>query len=62
MGELAAAGLMAALSSQLFGVSPWDPATYVAVPVLFALLAGLAAWLPARRATALEPATVLRAE
>ncbi len=61
-GELAAAGLMAALSSQLFGVSPWDPATYAAVPVLFALLAGLAAWLPARRATALEPATVLRAE
>ena len=53
---------MSSLSSQLHGVSPWDPATYVAVPILFALLAGLAAYLPARRATALDPATVLRTE
>ena len=62
IGELAAAVLMASLSSQLHGVSPWDPATYLAVPVPFALLAGLAAYLPARRATALDPATVLRSE
>ena len=62
IGELGAAVLMSSLSSQLHGVSPWDPATYVAVPILFALLAGLAAYLPARRATALDPATVLRTE
>ncbi len=62
IGELAAAVLMSSLSSQLHGVSPWDPVTYVAVPVLFALLAGLAAYVPARRATALDPAAVLRTE
>ena len=62
IGEAGAAVLMWLLSSQLFGVSPWDPLTYAAVPVLFLALAGLAAWLPARRATALAPAAVLRAE
>ena len=62
IGVLAAAVLMSSLSSQLHGVSPWDPATYVAVPVLFALLAGLAAYAPARRATALDPAAVLRTD
>ena len=62
VGELAAAVLMSSLSSQLHGVSPWDPATYAAVPALFALLAGLAAYVPARRATAIEPAAVLRSE
>ena len=62
IGELAAAVLMSSLSSQLHGVGPWDPATYLAVPVLFALLAGLAAYVPARRATALDPATVLRSD
>ena len=62
IGEVGAAVLMWSLSSQLFGVSPWDPATYAAVPVLFLALTGLAAWLPARRATALAPSAVLRAE
>jgi len=62
IGVLAAAVLMSSLSSQLHGVSPWDPATYLGVPVLFALLAGLAAYVPARRASALDPATVLRSE
>ena len=62
IGELAAAVLMSSLSSQLHGVSPWDPAAYLAVPALFALLAALAAYVPARRATALNPATVLRSE
>ena len=62
IGELAAAVLMSSLSSQLYGVSPWDRATYLAVPVLFAVLAALAAYLPARRASALDPATVLRSE
>ena len=62
IGGLGAAVLISSLSSQLHGVSPWDPATYLAVPALFALLAGLAAYVPARRATALDPATVLRSE
>ena len=62
IGEVGAAVLMASLSSQLFGVGPWDPLTYAAVPVLFVALAVAAAWLPARRATKLDPVAVLRAE
>ena len=62
IGEIGAAVLMSSLSSQLFGVSPWDPVTYAAVPALFIALAALAAYVPARRATALDPALVLRAE
>ena len=62
LGELLAAVLMSSLSSLLFGVSPWDPFTYTAAPALFVALAGLAAYVPARRATARDPALVLRAE
>ena len=40
IGEIGAATLMSALSSQLFGVSPRDPITYAAVPALFFVLAG----------------------
>ena len=61
-GEIGAAGIMWTLSSQLFGVSPWDPVTYAAVPVLLIMLTALAADVPARRATAVDPAAVLRAE
>ena len=62
IGELAAALLMSSLASLLFGVSPWDPFTYAAAPALFVVLAGLAAYVPARRATGVDPALVLRAE
>ena len=62
IGEIGAAVLMSSLFSQLFGVGPWDPLTYAAVPVLFVALAVTAAWLPARRATKLDPVAVLRAE
>ena len=62
IGEIGAAVLMSSLSSQLFGVGPWDPLTYAAVPVLLIVLAMVAAWFPARRATALDPVAVLRAE
>ena len=53
---------MSSLSSLLFGVGPWDPVTYAAVPALLVVLAMVAAWFPARRATALDPVAVLRAE
>ena len=62
VGEIGAGVLMSSLSSQLFGVSPWDPVTYAAVPALLIGFAILAAWLPARRATAVELAAVLRTE
>ena len=62
IGEIGAVVAMSSLSSQLFGVSPWDPVTYAAVPVLLIVLAVVAAWLPASRATAVDPVAVLRAE
>ena len=62
IGEIGAATLMSLLSSQLFNVSPWDPITYTAVPVLLIMLAAAAAWLPARRGTAVDAVGVLRAE
>ena len=62
IGEVGAAVLMSSLSPQLFGVSPRDPITYAAVPALFVVLAGIAAYVPARRATAVDPSVTLRAE
>ena len=51
-----------ALSSQLFGVSPADPATLSGVTVTVLGAALLASWLPARRASRVEPQSVLRGE
>ena len=51
-----------ALSSQLFGVSPADPATLAAVSLTVLTAALLASWLPARRASRVEPQEVLRGE
>ncbi|MDP9120961.1 MAG: FtsX-like permease family protein, partial [Acidobacteriota bacterium] len=46
----------------LYGISPVDPLTFAAVPALLALAALAATFVPARRATAVDPLTVLRAE
>ncbi len=59
VGALAATRLM---SSQLFGVTSSDPVTYVAVSVLLIGIAGIATYLPARRATRVDPMVALRAE
>ncbi|HSS51194.1 MAG TPA: FtsX-like permease family protein, partial [Thermoanaerobaculia bacterium] len=56
---LAATRLMLAL---LYDVSPTDPWTFAAVPVLLAAVALLASWLPARRAAAGEPLEAIRTE
>ncbi|MGA9567475.1 MAG: ABC transporter permease [Candidatus Korobacteraceae bacterium] len=48
--------------SQLFGVSPFDPVTLLAGTLLVAMVALLAAMLPARRAASVEPMKALRAE
>jgi predicted permease len=62
VGVVAATGLMRLLKSLLFGVSPLDPFTYVSVPVVLAVSAMLASYLPARRAAAADPVEALRAE
>jgi hypothetical protein len=62
---LGIAGAMAAtrlMSRFLFETSPLDPLTYSLAPVLFCLLALLAAWVPARRAAAVDPMIALRDE
>jgi putative ABC transport system permease protein len=50
------------LESFLFGVGTTDPATFVAVGLLFAGVALLACWIPMRRAAAVNPAEALRCE
>ena len=67
LGGSAAGLVVAAISSRvlrqfLFEVSPLDPLTFVSVPLLMLLLALLAAWLPARRAAAIDPMKALRTE
>ena len=62
-GVLAALAVTRVLSSLLlYGVSPTDPAVMGGVAALLAIVALLASWLPARRATAVDPMAVLRSE
>ncbi len=51
-----------ALASQLYGVSPSDPLTLLAVGASLLIVATMACWLPARRATRIDPARTLRAD
>jgi ABC-type lipoprotein release transport system permease subunit len=50
------------LSTLLYDVSPTDPMTFVAVPLLFLLVAVVASYAPARRATRIDPVRALRAD
>jgi putative ABC transport system permease protein len=61
-GVAAALATMRLMSAVLFGVSPFDPLTYVLVGGGLAMVALVATWIPARQATAVDPAIALRAE
>lgn len=50
------------MGSLLFGVSPWDPATFLLVPALLVAIAMAASYLPARRALRVAPSEALREE
>jgi ABC-type antimicrobial peptide transport system permease subunit len=62
IGLVAASALTQLLRSQLYRVSPMDPAAYGVAILLLLGSAGVAAWLPARRATRIDPAAALRSE
>jgi putative ABC transport system permease protein len=57
-----ALGLTRLLADFLFGVKAWDPTAFVATPLLLSAVALLAVWIPAYRATRVDPVTALRFE
>jgi ABC-type antimicrobial peptide transport system permease subunit len=62
LGIGAAFGLTRLIASFLFGVKSWDPLVFVTVPVILTSVALIAVWLPASRASKLDPMQALRVE
>jgi predicted permease len=62
VGIAASFGLTRLIASFLFGVKTWDPTAFIAVPVVLSAVALLAVWLPAMRASRVEPMQALRIE
>jgi ABC-type lipoprotein release transport system permease subunit len=62
IGLGAAWDLTRLMSSLLFGISPLDPMTFVTVPLVLAIAAAVASYLPARRAAAVDPVEALKVE
>jgi predicted permease len=62
VGLAGAAGLTRVLQRFLFGVTPTDPIAFTIVTLLLMAVGLMAAWLPARRATRIDPCAALRAE
>jgi predicted permease len=62
IGLGAAFGLARFISTFLFGVTKWDPIVFVAVPIVLTIVALLAVWFPARRASRISPIIALRYE
>ena len=62
VGLAGAAGLSRSLTAMLYGLTPLDPTTYVAVTSLFAVVTTLASYVPARRAAKVDPMDAIRCE
>jgi ABC-type antimicrobial peptide transport system permease subunit len=62
VGVVAAAAATQLMKSLLFGVSPLDPVSFVAIPLVLTGSAALASYLPASKAAAVNPVEALRSE
>jgi ABC-type antimicrobial peptide transport system permease subunit len=62
IGMGAATAVVRLLRTLLFGVSPFDPVSFAAVPLILAVAAAVASFLPACRVAAVNPADALKAE
>jgi ABC-type antimicrobial peptide transport system permease subunit len=62
IGIIAALGATRLISSMIFGVTPYDPATFLAVAAVLLAVAFLACYIPARRAMRVDPMVALRYE
>ena len=62
VGTAAAAALTRFIEKLIFDVNPVDPATFLSVCVLLMVVAAIACWIPARRATRVDPMVALRYE
>ena len=50
------------IASLLFGVEPWDPMVFLAAPIILIAVTLIAVWIPATRASRVDPMQALRTE
>jgi len=62
LGLVGAIACARVLRGLLYGVAPWDPMAYLLAVLVLAATALVAAWIPARRASRIDPALALRLE
>jgi ABC-type antimicrobial peptide transport system permease subunit len=62
IGVLGALAATRVIASELYGVTPSDPWTFAGAVMLILVVGGLACWIPARRATKVDPLEALRYE
>jgi putative ABC transport system permease protein len=62
LGIAAAFGLAKLIATFLYGVTERDPMVFIGVPIVLTLVAFLAVWIPARRASRVDPLVALRYE